>query len=417
MNKTTTTLITFCSLVLSLALQAEENDSWPQWRGPNRDATVDSERWNDSLDETSLKRVWRAELGPSYSGPLVIEDRVYTTETRNKKDEVVTAFNRSTGEKIWEQSWPGSMKVPFFAARNGSWIRSTPVFSEGKLYIGGIKDHFVCLDASNGSLVWELDFVAKFGTPVPDFGCASSPLIDGDGLFVQAGGAFYKLNKNNGQVVWKTADDGGGMYGSAFSSPYIAELAGKRQILIQSRTNLMGIDLESGNILWTKEIPSFRGMNILTPTVHKNLVFTSSYQNKSHLFEIAQKDGKFSITERWTNKRPAYMSSPVVINEHIYMHLQNGRFTCVNINTGEEKWVSQPQGKYASLIAGKDRFLALRSDGQIMLIKANPAKFEVISDKQLSKQETWAHLAACGSDIVVRELNGLALYRWQDVNR
>ena len=417
MGKLTLTTITFCSLVFSIALQADEDDSWPQWRGPNRDASVNSESWNDSLDDASLKRLWRVNLGPSYSSPLVIGDRVFATETRDKKDDVVTAFSRKTGEKIWEQSWAGSMRVPFFAARNGSWIRSTPVYSDGKLYVAGIKDHYVCLDANTGNPIWDLDFMAKFNSPKPDFGCASSPLIDGDGLYAQAGGAFYKLNKNNGQVIWKTANDGGGMFGSAFSSPFISELAGKRQVLVQSRTHLMGIDLERGNILWSREIPAYRGMNILTPTVYKNFVFTSSYRNKSHLFEISQQDGKFSVQERWINAKPAYMSSPIIIGDFIYMHLQNGRFSCININTGETKWVSNPQGKYASLVAGKDRFLALRSDGQIMMIKANSEKFEIISTKQLTDQETWAHLAVCGPDVIVRELNALALYQWQDSSR
>ena len=414
MSHITIKSIIFFSLLFSFSLQADENDSWPQWRGPNRDASVDSKSWKSSLDDVNLQRVWRAKLGPSYSSPLVVNDRVFVTETRNKKDEVVTAFNRTTGEKIWEQAWPGSMKVPFFAARNGSWIRSTPVYSDGKIYIGGIKDHFVCLDAASGSQLWDLDFMAKFNSPAPNFGCASSPLIDGDGLYVQAGGAFYKLNKNDGQVIWKTASDGGGMMGSAFSSPFIAELAGKRQVLVQSRTNLMGIDMENGNVLWSQAIPSFRGMNIVTPTVYKNFVFTSAYKNKSHLFEISQTGGKFSAQERWTNSKPAYMSSPIIIDGHIYMHLQSGRFTCVNLDTGKTKWTSSPQGEYASLVAGKERFLALRSDGQLMMIKANPEKFEVISTKKLSKEETWAHLAVCGSDVVVRELNGVALYQWQD---
>ena len=176
----------------------------------------------------------------------------------------------------------------------------------------------------------------------------------------------------------------------------------------------MGIDLDSGTVLWSREIPSYQGMNILTPTVYNNFVFTSAYRNNSHLFEVSQTGGKFSVAERWINRRPAYMSSPIVIGKFIYMHLQNGRFTCIDIDTGETKWVSRPQGKYASLVAGKDRFLALRSDGQIMMIKANPEEFEIISTKKLTDQETWAHLAACGPDLVVRELNALALFQWQE---
>ena len=46
------------------------------------------------LDTNHLRQVWRVELGPSYSGPIVGADRVFTTETKDKKFEVVTAFDR-----------------------------------------------------------------------------------------------------------------------------------------------------------------------------------------------------------------------------------------------------------------------------------------------------------------------------------
>ena len=31
---------------------------------------------------------------------------------------------------------------------------------------------------------------------------------------------------------------------------------------------LAGVDPESGDVLWSQEVPAYRGMNILTPTVY-----------------------------------------------------------------------------------------------------------------------------------------------------
>ena len=86
------------------------------------------------------------------------------------------------------------MKVPFFAARNGSWIRSTPAVANGKVFVGGMRDHFLCLDAKTGEMVWEIDFPKKYGTALPDFGFASSPMTDDKHVYVQAGAS---LNMNS----------------------------------------------------------------------------------------------------------------------------------------------------------------------------------------------------------------------------
>ena len=78
------------------------------------------------------------------------------------------------------------------------------------------------------------------------------------------------------------------MYGSAFSSPYIAEIADKRQLLVQTRRALAGVELESGQVLWSQDIEAFRGMNILTPVAYGDTVFTSAYGGRSILLKIEQ---------------------------------------------------------------------------------------------------------------------------------
>ncbi len=84
--------------------------------------------WPDRVDEATLARKWRVELGPSYSGPIVGEDRVFVTETRGKKTEVLQALSRADGKVLWTAEWPGATSVPFFARENGEWIRVTPAF-------------------------------------------------------------------------------------------------------------------------------------------------------------------------------------------------------------------------------------------------------------------------------------------------
>jgi hypothetical protein len=69
-------------------------------------------------------------------------------------------------------------------------------------------------------------------------------------------------------------------------------------------------------------------------------------------------------------------------------------------------------GKYWSMAARGDRILALDQKGILYLIKANPEKLELLDQRKVSDQETWAHLAVRGNEIFVRELGAVAAYRW-----
>ena len=392
------------------ALVAEP--TWPQWRGPSRDGQARGPKWPDRLEKGNLEPLWRVPLGPSYSGPIVTDELVFTTETKNKESEVVRALDRRTGKECWRAEWKGAMSVPFFAAWNGSWIRSTPAYDGQSLYVAGMRDVLVCLDAQSGQEKWRIDFVRRFNTPLPAFGFVCSPLVEETAVYVQAGASVVKLAKESGTVIWRTLNDGGGMSGSAFSSPIVANLSGKRQLVVQTREQLAGVDLNTGEVLWRQEVPAFRGMNILTPVVIGDTVFTSSYRNKSWLYRVTQENDRFQVATVWSNNVMGYMSTPVVIGNHAYLHLQNRRFACVNLETGDRTWTSQPFGKYASLVAQEDRILALDSRGRLLLIEANPRAFVLVDDVKISDAETWAHLAVSGNELFVRELGAIASYRW-----
>ncbi|MGF1579261.1 MAG: PQQ-binding-like beta-propeller repeat protein [Gemmataceae bacterium] len=394
-------------------VKGDGKGTWPQWRGPNRDSKVQGTNWPKDLKR--LKQTWRVELGKSYSGPIVTEDRVFTTETRDRKLEVVYAFDRKTGKKIWETSWKGSLTVPFFAASNGSWIRSTPAYDGKNLYVAGMRDVLVCLRGKDGKEVWRFDFVKEFQATPPAFGFVCSPLLDQKHVYVQAGGAFVKLDKNTGKVLWKTLAEGRKGMDSAFSSPIFAKLKGRKQLVVQTRQKLAGVDSDTGKVLWSEEVPAFRGMNILTPTIYKDGLFTSTYRGGAFFFNIDKSpQNAFSVAKRWSTRTEAYMSSPIIIDGHAYVHLRNQTFACIDLEDGAVKWSSSQRfGRYWSMVAQGKKILALDQKGVLYLIEANPQKFQILDRKEVSRASTWAHLAIAGNQIFVRELQALSAYSWK----
>lgn len=414
--------------------EASKVATWHQWRGPDRDGQVGGAPWPARLSEGRLQLKWRvADLEDSYSGPIVSERMVFTTESRDGR-ECVHAYHRESGALAWSASWEGRMSVPFFAGKNGSWIRSTPAYDEGFLYVAGMLDVLVCLDAETGDVAWSADLSERFGAPRPAFGFVCSPLVIGDHVYVQAGAAFVKLDKKDGSTVWRSLEDDGGMMGSAFSSPILATVAGTSQLVVQTREYLAGVDPESGQRLWSQTIPAFRGMNILTPMVYQGAVFTAAYGGTTQLLTVRAADDQLVVTQAWQNRNQGNMTSPVIVGEYAYFLNRSNRFTCVDLRDGEIAWTSPPTGDdYWSLCARNDRILALSNTGRLRLINANPDAFTVEDECEVSEDETWAHLAViplemreethgaspgtarrhAATEVYIREQYALAAYNWR----
>ena len=409
-----TTLISVILLIIS-PFPEESNGStiWNQWRGSNRDGTITGGNdWPKDLKENHLRLKWRMKLGSSYSGPVLDLSTVYVTESIGN-NEAVHAIDRTSGQLKWTYQWNGKMRVPFFARRNGSWIRSTPALANGKLFVAGMRDHLICLDINSGEKLWEISFPQALKTPLPKFGCISSPMVDDRYVYLQAGAGFVKIAQETGQIIWHILRDQGGMYGSAFSSPVFAQLLGKRQILVQTRFKLAGVDINSGKVLWHHPVKAFRGMNILTPLPFKKGVYTNARGSGAHYYTLKHEGNRWKVEERWAHKSQGYMSTPVMHDNHAYIHLRNKRLACYSLNDGKEVWMSKQRfGKYMSFILKDENILALDERGLLYLIQANSKELIILDSRRISNQNTWAHLAISNGQIAIRELNGILLYDW-----
>ena len=203
------------------------------------------------------------------------------------------------------------------------------------------------------------------------------------------------------------------MSGGAFSSPILASISGSKQLIVQGRDELKGLSPQSGSVLWRQPVKAFRGMNIVTPVPYGDSFFTTTYGGRSILWGIEKAEGGYGVEQSWVNKLQGYMCTPVVVDDHAYFHLKSQRAACVDLRSGEIKWVSDQRfGKYWSLVSQGDRLLALDERGELILFKANPGAFEMIDRRKVSEEETWGHLTVVDGEIYIRELNGLSAWRW-----
>lgn len=409
---TSTRILSLTLAALATQAFAADPDLWNQWRGPNRDGSIQAEVWPKTISDGGIVKQFEIPLGESYSGPIVVEGLVFTTETKGDSESAI-AIDRNTGKEVWMTSWKGKMTVPFFAASNGSWIRSTPAWHNNQLFVASMEDVLFCLNSTNGDIVWQKDIRKEFGTGNQSFGFVCSPLVLDNHVFIQTSAGLLKLDCDTGKTVVRTLDESGGMMGGAFSSPVVATLAGVRQLVVQTRQSLTGVSPEDGTVLWKQDIPAFRGMNILTPTIIGDSVFTSSYGGGSFLFDIATTGDAFTVKERWKAKAEGYMSSAVEVDGQLYLHLRNQRFTSLNVADGSSAWTTKPFGKYWSMVVNGKSALALDEKGILLLLDLNGEEFKEVDRLKVSDQETWAHLAISGNQIFVRDLKGLTIWQIQ----
>ncbi len=410
-----TTLLAFCLMFLAVgsasaadpsAATLLETAQWNQWRGPQRDGVWPGELPN-SLSELSL--AWERPLSPSYSGPITDGQIVYTTETVDEKFERVTAFDLATGAEKWSTRWDGAIKVPPYAAANGSWIKSTPALTKDALVVLGIRDELVCLDPETGEKRWQIDLSERFGSERPHFGAVCSPIIDNGAVYVQGGGATLKLSVADGSTVWKTLDSDDD--DDAFSSPIIATIEGVKQLVVQTRLKLCGVSLDDGKVLWSEPIEAYRNMNVLTPTIIGDGVFTAAHSGRAQFFDLSLIGNQWQVKERWNQKVQAYMSSPVVFDDIIYLHSKNERLTAMDTQTGDILWVGQPMGKYQSLVRNDDVMLVLDESGELLSVALNRDRLEIL-DRRKVADDCWAYLAVIDNGLIVRDLNALKVFRW-----
>ena len=193
-NRQTRTLVRCLALagcVLLTAGPALAND-WPEWRGTGR-LGVWAETGIVQNLPAELKVKWRVPVNSGFSGPAVVDGRVFVTDWAEDPasrtmdgTERAIALDEETGEILWTREWPTSYRMLMGSYAIGP--RATPTVDGDRLYVVGAAGDLLCLDVETGEVIWEKHYIADFDSFVPTWGVTSGPIIDGDRLISIVGG-------------------------------------------------------------------------------------------------------------------------------------------------------------------------------------------------------------------------------------
>lgn len=438
----------YCWLALtafaySIGSSALADDSWPQWGGPTRDGAVDASGILRVIPKEGLTQLWRRDVGLGYSGPAIVDGRVFVmdyllesgevTNNAGKRDQLrgkerIQCLSSQDGTVLWEHKYDRPYAVSY-----GGGPRCTPTVHGGYVYALGAEGNLTCLDAATGQKKWSRDFKKEFGAKTPIWGHSASPLAHADSLICMVGGEgslVVAFDLKTGKTQWQgqTAPDAG------YCPPTVIKHAGKEQLLIWDPEKVSSLAPADGQVYWQHDLKPGYGMSILPPVKDGNLLFVSGESNTSAMFQLANDRADASVIWRGKPKIGLFLATGNAVFEdgHLYgADIRSGAVVCAQASDGERLWQSAlpttgatrgrggAHGTAALMHLGGGEFLILSETGDLISAKMTPdsyeesGRFHVIDPmlETVGRTVLWTYPAIAEGCFFVRNDKEIVAYR------
>jgi outer membrane protein assembly factor BamB len=385
-------------LVLALCHGTLSAGDWPQILGPERNGIA-------AADEKLASRwprggppiVWERSAGRGYAGLAVVGTRAVLFH-RVADEEIIEILDASTGETLAKDVSPTSFE-PQVGDGNGPLC--VPTVSQGRVVTYGPQGLLTCLDFASGKRLWQRETHKDFRAPEGYFGAGSSPLIVGNCVVVNVGGAkegagVVGFDLETGKTLWKQTDEL-----ASYSAPISVKIEDLNLVLMLTRFRCLLLDPKSGTIFF--EFPfGARGptVNGATPLVLEDrLLVTASYGVGT---AYAQFD-PFGFRMLWQDEGPLSTQYCTPIFREGYLYAIDGRddlppadLKCIDLsalrpkfreendpprvaqNASVLRWSEQNFG-YGTLLWADGKLLAMKTDGELWLLEATADRLKKIS--------------------------------------
>jgi outer membrane protein assembly factor BamB len=404
------------NLILFLLPLAYGQD-WPQWRG----ADMTGKSREKTLVEWSEKDVvWRTPLPePGNSTPVVSGNRVFVTQARKGEGRrLLLCFDRASGKLLWESGESYTAPEPTHATN--PYASASPA-TDGKLVVAWFGSAGLAAYDLNGRRVWKRDL----GIQKHTWGYGSSPVIDGDKVFLNFGpgertflAAFAKdtgktlwqvdMPKGEGKAFsnWNAAD----MYGS-WATPVAVTMGGRRELLVPLPGRLVALDPETGKELWF-----CRGLGDLvypSAVYEDGLIVAQSGFGGPAMAVRAGGSGDVTASHRlWVKDKSRSTIGSGVVLEGIWYSVDNGGIAeAVEAKTGKVIWTGRLSGKggagavWSSPVLSNGRLYVLNQSGELFVIKPGE-QFELLFSRTLDETSN-SSVVIAGGDLFLRTHSAL----------
>jgi len=379
---------------------AMASSHWTNFRGPNRDGHYRQQPVRTDWG-SALQPLWKQPVGGGYGSFVIAEGRAFTIEQRADR-EMAVAYDVTTGRELWTSAWPAQ----FSGSPGGGGPRATPTWDDGRVYALGATGELRAIDAASGRVVWQTNILTDAGAANVDHGTSSSPLVVDNTVVVLPGGgnghSIVAYDRQSGKRVWSALDDR-----AAYSSPMLVTLAGVRQILAHTETRLVGLSPQNGTLLWEFpwQTPNASAQPLITAP---DRVFISA-ETDAAMLQLSSVDGQLIARELWrTTRMNNKFTSPVLHDGFIY-GLDEAILSCIDASTGDLKWKGGRYG-YGQVVLASGHLIVLTEEGELALVRADPASHQEIARFPAIDGKTWNHPALSDGILLIRNIEEMAAF-------
>ena len=422
--------LTFASFILLARTVSAGN--WPQWRGP--DGSGISTEKNLPSEWSPTKNIkWKTPIeGRSHSSPIVWGNRIFLTTAvegaevagakavkhqidgkdfihpdsvgANKKHTFkVIALDRDSGKMVWQSTaWEGT---PYDDRhRKSSYAASTPA-TDGKMVYAFFGTEGLYAYDFKGKLVWKAQ-LGNIGTL--GMGAATSPILFDNFVIVQAdeenatASFIVALDKKTGKEVWKTPRK----IQVSWCTPLLVRTATRTELITSGTENVIAYDPATGKELWRHK--GLESNAIPSPVANSEMAYlVAGFPTKiTYAIRLGQ-NGDLTGTPNvpWKyEKGTAYVPSPILYGDYLYLTTDRGILTALGAKTGEVKYeggrIPIPATFTASPVAYEGKILMTSEDGDTFMIKAGP-KHEILGTNSVG-EAVYASPAIADGRIFIR---------------
>lgn len=368
-----------CCCLAALWLSPASGGDWPQFLGPQRNGTSAETGLLKSLAAGAASALWEVPLGTGMSGIAISNGRAYTlfqTET----EQFAVALDAATGKQIWKTAL-----APAYENSMGNGPRATPTVTADRVFVYTGEGILAALQTKDGKVLWSVNVPKSLAGQPNEYGCSCSPLVVDKLVIVQSGtenAATAAWDVDTGKPVWKSGSGNAG-----YSSPTLATLAGKQQLLVFNAAGAAGLDPQSGQELWNFPFPTEYDCNTATPVVlsDSEVLISAGENHGAVILEVTNQGSELAVKPVWESlgkdsQLRAEWQTPVVHDGHIYALDNSGsagpitNLVCIRISDRTTVWQKARFGK-SNLILADGRLWLTTMKGELVLVDASPAAF------------------------------------------
>lgn len=399
MKQRTTACAVIC-LLATWAHPALHAGDWPQFLGPDRNGVSAETGLIDRFPDAGPQVLWRVESGAGMSG-LAVSDNVIYTLTQRDGRQLALALDAATGDTVWERDL-----APAYTNAMGAGPRATPTVAGDLVFAFTGEGILAALNRADGAVRWSHNTVKELQGQVADYGMASSPLVAEDVVLVTVGApsaTVAAFDRESGEPAW-TAGQG---IPAGYSSPALLTAGGREQVVVFAGSTVLGIAPQQGTLLWDYPYETDFDCNIATPLAVNGGVFISCGENHGcALLSLTANGDDVAVVEQWTSFGPRSVmhnewQTSILLDGYLYGFDNIGsagavtHLACVDAATGERQWQQQRFGK-GNLIAADGKLWITTMDGELVIVRATPEKFEELDRAPLFSSTRQAPALADG---------------------